>query len=84
MVKDGILLVVEHLTVTEWVKELVQLVTAECKGKEFSQVKNARAIRKYKCICKNEVISFDAETGILVLKGSVSGANGSLGKIKGC
>ena len=31
---------------------------------------------------KNEIISFDAETGILVLKGSVSGANGSLGKIK--
>ena len=31
---------------------------------------------------KNEVLSFDAETGILVLKGSVSGANGSLGKVK--
>lgn len=31
---------------------------------------------------KNDVISFDAETGILVLKGSVSGPNGSLGKVK--
>ena len=31
---------------------------------------------------KNDVISFDAETGILVLKGSVSGANGAFGKIK--
>lgn len=31
---------------------------------------------------KNEIVSFDAETGILVLKGSVSGANGSLGKVK--
>lgn len=31
---------------------------------------------------KNSVISFDAETGILVVKGSVSGANGSLGKVK--
>lgn len=31
---------------------------------------------------KNEVLSFDVETGILVLKGSVSGANGRLGKIK--
>ncbi|RBQ28425.1 50S ribosomal protein L3 [Aliarcobacter vitoriensis] len=31
---------------------------------------------------KNEIISFDAETGILVLKGSVSGANGTLGKVK--
>ena len=31
---------------------------------------------------KNEVISFDAESGILVLKGSVSGANGALGKIR--
>ncbi len=31
---------------------------------------------------KNEVISFDAESGILVVKGSVSGANGALGKIR--
>jgi large subunit ribosomal protein L3 len=31
---------------------------------------------------KNEVLSFDAESGILVLKGSVSGANGTLGKVK--
>ena len=31
---------------------------------------------------KNDVISFDAETGILVVKGSVSGANGRLGKVK--
>lgn len=31
---------------------------------------------------KNEVLSFDTETGILVLKGSVSGANGTLGKVK--
>ena len=31
---------------------------------------------------KNNVVSFDAETGILVVKGSVSGANGSLGKVK--
>ena len=31
---------------------------------------------------KNDVVSFDASTGILVLKGSVSGANGSLGKVR--
>ena len=31
---------------------------------------------------KNDVVSFDAETGILVVKGSVSGANGRLGKVK--
>ena len=31
---------------------------------------------------KNDVISFDTETGILVLKGSVSGPNGALGKVK--
>jgi large subunit ribosomal protein L3 len=31
---------------------------------------------------KNDVISFDAATGILVVKGSVSGANGALGKVK--
>jgi len=31
---------------------------------------------------KNDVISFDAETGILVFKGSVSGPNGALGKVK--
>ena len=31
---------------------------------------------------KNDIISFDAATGILVVKGSVSGANGALGKVK--
>ncbi|AXX91829.1 50S ribosomal protein L3 [Malaciobacter molluscorum LMG 25693] len=31
---------------------------------------------------KNEVVSFDAETGILVVKGSISGPNGALGKVK--
>ena len=31
---------------------------------------------------KNDVISFDAETGILVLKGAVSGPNGGLGKVR--
>lgn len=31
---------------------------------------------------KNEVVSFDAESGVLVLKGSVPGANGTLAKVK--
>ena len=31
---------------------------------------------------KNDVVSFDAENRILVIKGSVSGANGKLGRIK--
>jgi large subunit ribosomal protein L3 len=31
---------------------------------------------------KNDVVSFDAETGILVVKGSISGPNGALGKVK--
>ena len=31
---------------------------------------------------KNDVVSFDAETGILVLKGSVAGANGSFGRVR--
>jgi large subunit ribosomal protein L3 len=31
---------------------------------------------------KNEVVSFDAETGILVVKGSIPGANGSFGKVR--
>ncbi|XPV67592.1 MAG: 50S ribosomal protein L3 [Halarcobacter sp.] len=31
---------------------------------------------------KNEVVSFDSETGILVVKGSVSGPNGGLGKVR--
>ncbi|RXJ60697.1 50S ribosomal protein L3 [Candidatus Marinarcus aquaticus] len=31
---------------------------------------------------KNEVVSFDAETGILVVKGSIAGPNGALGKVK--
>ncbi|NPA73664.1 MAG: 50S ribosomal protein L3 [Epsilonproteobacteria bacterium] len=31
---------------------------------------------------KNEVVSFDEENGILVLKGAISGANGRVGKIR--
>ncbi len=31
---------------------------------------------------KNDVISFDEENGILVLKGAISGANGNVGKIR--
>lgn len=31
---------------------------------------------------KNDVVSFDKESGILVVKGSVSGANGTLGKVR--
>jgi large subunit ribosomal protein L3 len=31
---------------------------------------------------KNEVISFDKESGVLVVKGSVSGANGAIGRVK--
>jgi len=31
---------------------------------------------------KNEVLSFDKEQGIIVLKGSVSGANGKIGRLK--
>jgi large subunit ribosomal protein L3 len=31
---------------------------------------------------KNDVVSFDAENSILVVKGSIAGANGSLGRVK--
>lgn len=31
---------------------------------------------------KNEIVSFDADTGILALKGAVPGANGAFGKIR--
>ncbi len=31
---------------------------------------------------KNEIISFDKEQGIIVVKGSVSGANGKIGRLK--
>lgn len=32
--------------------------------------------------CKNSVVSYDAESNILVLKGSVPGANGTLARVK--
>jgi large subunit ribosomal protein L3 len=35
-----------------------------------------------KVTVKNEIVSFDTENGVIVLKGSVPGANGSLGRIK--
>ena len=31
---------------------------------------------------KNEVMSFDAENGVLVVVGSIPGANGALGRVK--
>ncbi len=31
---------------------------------------------------KNEIVSFDAENGVIVVKGAVSGPNGALGRIK--
>jgi large subunit ribosomal protein L3 len=31
---------------------------------------------------KNEVLSYDAENGVLVVKGSIPGANGALGRVK--
>lgn len=35
-----------------------------------------------KVTVKNEIVSFDADNGILAVKGSVPGANGSLGRVR--
>lgn len=35
-----------------------------------------------KVTVKNEIVSFDAESGILVVKGSISGPNGGLGRVR--
>jgi len=35
-----------------------------------------------KITVKNEIVSFDPETGIVALKGAIPGANGALGKIR--
>ncbi|EOI4171207.1 50S ribosomal protein L3, partial [Campylobacter jejuni] len=35
-----------------------------------------------KVTVKNEVVSFDEENGILVVKGAVPGYNGAMGKIR--
>ena len=35
-----------------------------------------------KVTVKNEIVSFDAENGIFVLKGSVAGYNGAMGRIR--
>ena len=35
-----------------------------------------------KVTVKNEIVSFDAENGVIALKGAVPGANGTLGRIK--
>jgi large subunit ribosomal protein L3 len=31
---------------------------------------------------KNEIVSFDAENGVIVVKGAVAGPNGALGRLK--
>jgi large subunit ribosomal protein L3 len=35
-----------------------------------------------KVTVKNEVVSYDAENGVLVVRGSIPGANGALGRVK--
>jgi len=44
--------------------------------------KMAGQLGNVKVTVKNEIVSFDAENGVLVVKGSVPGANGGLGRIK--
>jgi large subunit ribosomal protein L3 len=35
-----------------------------------------------KVTVKNEVLSYDAENGVLVVRGSIPGPNGALGRVK--
>jgi len=54
----------------------------EWPGRVMKGRKMAGQMGNVKVTVKNEIVSFDAENGILVVKGSVAGANGGLGRIK--
>ncbi len=54
----------------------------EWPGRVMKGRKMAGQYGNVKTTVKNEVISYDAENGILVVAGSVPGANGALGRVK--
>jgi len=54
----------------------------EWPGRVMKGRKMAGQYGNVKVTVKNEVVSYDAENGILAVKGSVPGANGGLGRVK--
>jgi large subunit ribosomal protein L3 len=55
---------------------------AEWPGRVMKGRKMSGQYGNEKVTVKNEIVSFDAENGVIALKGSIPGANGSLGRIK--
>jgi large subunit ribosomal protein L3 len=55
---------------------------AEWPGRVMKGKKMSGQYGNEKVTVKNEIVSFDAENGVIALKGSIPGANGSLGRIK--
>ncbi len=54
----------------------------EWPGRVMKGRKMAGQMGNVKVTVKNEIVSYDAENGILAVKGSVPGANGGLGRVK--
>jgi large subunit ribosomal protein L3 len=54
----------------------------EWPGRVMKGRKMAGQYGNVKKTVKNEVISYDAENGVLVVAGAVPGANGALGRVK--
>ena len=54
----------------------------EWPGRVMKGRKMAGQMGNVKVTVKNEIVSFDTENGVLIVKGSVPGANGGLGRIK--
>ena len=54
----------------------------EWPGRVMKGRKMAGQYGNVKVTVKNEIVSYDAENGILAVKGSVPGANGGLGRVK--
>ena len=55
---------------------------AEWPGRVMKGKKMSGHYGDEKVTVKNEIVSFDAENGVIALKGAVPGANGTLGRIK--
>ena len=54
----------------------------EWPGRVMKGRKMAGQYGNEKVTVKNEVLSYDAENGVLVVRGSIPGANGALGRVK--
>lgn len=75
------LVVLEHMVAVS-IEDQVQLVTVNGQVVYKKGRKMPGHYGNVKVTVRNDVVSFDAENGILALKGAVPGANGAMGRVR--